>query len=251
MRDRNRELVAYAYIHEYRNGCLNLSWLGLTEIPLELPHDLVELKCDHNMLTSLPPLPPRLKQLDCYENYLISLPPLPSGLERLHCGMNRITKLPTLPSTLTSLFCQLNPLTIIPSLPSELGVLDCNSITDLTSLPPLPSKLTHLYCNNTPITTLPKLPSSLAQLYCSNTNITNLPELPRNVKCLDVYGCKHLKTLPESILSITFIRMGLNPLIPVTNPSEVYNDWIVRINEQTRCQKRCHMIAEELLSHPR
>jgi Leucine-rich repeat (LRR) protein len=136
-----RMKLALKRIADIHDGRLDLSYLGLTELP-PLPPTLLVLDCTGNALTELPQLGSEgtsstLKRLHCTGNALTSLPPLPSTLKYLYCGFNQLTELPQLPSTLVKLYCGNNQLTSLPSLPSTLKELDCgfNMLTKLPSLP--------------------------------------------------------------------------------------------------------------------
>jgi Leucine-rich repeat (LRR) protein len=125
--------IALERIANMRNGELDLSNLGLTELPplvFEDPSILRHLYCGHNQLTSLPQLPSTLVSLYCMGNQLTHLPPLPPMLAGLNCVDNQLTSLPQLgsegtPSTLVHLNCKGNQLTELPQLPSTLKYLNC------------------------------------------------------------------------------------------------------------------------------
>jgi len=104
---------------------------------LEAFDNLIELYCDNNQLTSLPPLPASLGSLYCGINQLTTLPPLPSSLTILDCGYNQLTALPPLPSSLESLWCDHNQITSLPPLPAVLGSLVIHGNPGISCLPPL------------------------------------------------------------------------------------------------------------------
>jgi len=143
-------------VRNWTSGLLDLSWLGLTELP-ELPVRLQDLYCQGNLLTRLPDiLPASLTTLCCNNNQLTRLPDtLPTGLTELDCSHNRLTRLPdTLPAGLTLLCCSNNQLTTLHDT--------------------LPTGLIVLYCSHNHLTTLPNsLPTTLA-LFCCEYN--NFPE---------------------------------------------------------------------------
>ena len=128
--------IAIQRILNRKEGLLNLSNLGLTELP-PLPVDLTELWCSGNKLTSLPNLPVGLTKLLCHENQLTSLPNLPIGLTKLWCHENQLTSLPRLPASLTVLICWNNMLESLPGFPLGLIQLDFsnNPVRDLLPLP--------------------------------------------------------------------------------------------------------------------
>jgi Leucine-rich repeat (LRR) protein len=82
-------------IRNWRSGMLDLSYLGLTELP-EIPAGVTELDCKINQLTSLPDtLPSGLIELSCDYNQLTTLPDtLPTGLRMLICNFNQLLSLP-------------------------------------------------------------------------------------------------------------------------------------------------------------
>lgn len=167
--------IALQRVQQCINGRLDLSKLGLTELPV-LPDDLIMLRCDSNELTSLPVLPSSLLVLHCHSNQLTSLPELPPFLESLSCSHNPITSLPLLPSSLIQLVCIRNHLTFLPPLPPTLTEL-CFDDNNITHLPTLPPHLTSLSCCQNQLTFLPFLPS-LHSLFCFANPLETMPELP-------------------------------------------------------------------------
>ena len=140
---------------------------GLTVLP-SLRHDLIELRCYGNCLTTLvndeqskeeKHLPNTLKKLYCTKNMLISLPKLPENLKDLECGNNRLITLESkagdkLPNSLTRIHCPHNRLTKLPE--------------------HLPTSLKYLYCWNNYLTTLPKqLPELVDFWYYNNLFLYN------------------------------------------------------------------------------
>ena len=79
------EIIADWYVGD----ALNLSSLGLTELP-PIPHNVEWLYCDNNALIELPPLPPALVVLNCRGNAITQLPRLPLTLASLARGINPI-----------------------------------------------------------------------------------------------------------------------------------------------------------------
>lgn len=96
----------------------------LTRLP-PLPDTVSILRCDTNLLHSLPrPLPRLLITLQCSNNELLYLPPLPSGLQLLCCENNQIRELPTLlPEGLINLLASNNNIKVIPRLPRSLSFM--------------------------------------------------------------------------------------------------------------------------------
>ena len=93
-----------------RQSMLDLSNLGLTSLPENLPPHLIEFNCSRNMLTALPEVMPKgLRVLECMENFLILLPKVqPPKLMVLKCYENYIIWLPELSTNLRVIDCSEN-----------------------------------------------------------------------------------------------------------------------------------------------
>jgi uncharacterized repeat protein (TIGR01451 family) len=148
------------------------------------------LNCGHNLLTSLPTLPPSLDYLICNNNQLTNLPVLPPTVQVLVCSDNQITNLPTLPIILRELICNNNQLTTLPALPTPLWNLECFN-NQLTSLPSFPPALIWVKCNNNPIACLPDL-----------KNVTELSFDSTLINCLPSYGFLTFSSPPLSSIPI-------------------------------------------------
>ncbi len=159
----------------------NLNYLdcghNLLDTLPNLPPSLVNLYCDNNQLTSILSLPASLTDISCTNNQLTSLPALPGSLANLYCDNNLLNNLPTLPTSLIQLYCSSNQLANLTALPASLTQLDCN-YNQLISLPTLPTTLSYFSCFNNQLTSLPNLPDSLKTIDCSYNQLTNLPSLP-------------------------------------------------------------------------
>lgn len=157
----------------------------------------------HNLVTSLPALPPALTFLDCSFNIISSLPVLPASLRILECNNNQLTYLPTLPDSLKSLYCSNNLLTSLPALPVNLFTLKGNN-NQLTNLPTLPISLRDLHCDWNQLTSLPTLPISLRNLTCDLNQLTSLPVLPNSLTSVSCVGNQltNLPTLPNSLTNL-------------------------------------------------
>ena len=241
-----------------------LSISGITGV--EYFDNLSYLKCNGNLIDSLPRLPSTLIYLNCNDNQLTNLPTLPLSLEVLECRNNQITYLPQLPSALSRLICNINQLSYLPSLPNALTYLDC-SYNQLTSLPPLPNNLITLYtgnnqlssitavpsslrvfsvglnpisiipplpnellildCDSILITNLPNpLPDSLVAMHCGANQLTSLPTLPNNLLIL---GCQHnlLSSLPAIPPSLSQLFCSYNNLASIPLvPNQMYAFYI-------------------------
>ena len=89
-------------------NCINLRHRYLSELPdLSRFHSLKTLYCDHNSLTSLPPLP-GVKRLYCERNELVRLPSI--DLDILWCNENKLTTLPNGRKPMSQFNCYGNPI---------------------------------------------------------------------------------------------------------------------------------------------
>src|ERR1700712_557758 len=110
--EKNEALSRIIQCSEGKNTCLDLSELGLLDLPNYLPEHIEELKLSWNLLFTLPSMPPSLKVLNVSNNILTCLPEnLPDGLEELNSSHNRLKLLPErLPATLENLKLRCNVL---------------------------------------------------------------------------------------------------------------------------------------------
>ena len=86
----------------------------LIQLPSPLPDKLIELYCQFNQLTFLPPLNINLEILHCSHNQITQLPRLNTKLERLFCDFNQIQYLPHLPQSLQKIHCIYNKIAYLP-----------------------------------------------------------------------------------------------------------------------------------------
>lgn len=196
-----------------RQSMLDLSNLGLTSLPENLPPHLIEFNCSRNVLTALPEVmpkglrvlecmenflillpkvqPPKLMVLKCYENYIIWLPELSTNLRVINCSENFLQFLPpSMPQYLYKLSCAGNNINSIPDEMQEnltrLKVFDCSS-NDLISSPRLPPKLIIYYCGENKFKTVQvPQPQSLKVFDCNGNpwDKDNLPTLLKAVEGL-------------------------------------------------------------------
>ena len=262
--------IALERISNCVNGELDLSRLGLTELP-PIPEGITSLRCSHNPLTSLPRLPSTLEMLYCSYNQLTSLPELPPSLEYLQCSNNELTGLPELPPSLYTLYCNINRLSSLPELPPSLRILRCYN-NELTSLPTLPPIMVSINCYCNPLTTLPTLPLQLEELTCFTCRLTSLPTLPTNLRRLNCLG-NPLETLPElpSTLDVLKYELPIHYEMDWEIQEEIQHggqmiqdgmwpDMVAAVNgmivraaayanqeSKTRCMERCSLYKEEIM----
>lgn len=91
---------------------LNLSGLGLSTLPQNLPPHLMLLDVAGNKLTTLPALPKKLKALIANHNLLQTITGLPEDLIVLNLCKNMLTEMKALPRNLVYLNLSHNPMTI-------------------------------------------------------------------------------------------------------------------------------------------
>ena len=178
-----------------RRSMLNLSNLGLTSLPENLPPHLIEFYCSKNVLTALPKVMPKwLLVLDCTDNFLILLPKVqPSKLMVLNCYDNCIIWLPELSTNLRVINCSENFLQFLPpSMPQYLYKLSCAG-NNIHSIPDeMLENLTRLKvfdCSSNDLISSPRLPPKLIIYYCGENNFktVQVPQ-PQSLKVFDCNG---------------------------------------------------------------
>ncbi|HGY8238714.1 TPA: hypothetical protein ACNTCU_002248, partial [Escherichia coli] len=178
-----------------RRSMLNLSNLGLTSLPENLPPHLIEFYCSKNVLTALPKVMPKwLLVLDCTDNVLILLPKVqPSKLMVLNCYDNCIIWLPELSTNLRVINCSANFLQFLPpSMPQYLYKLSCAG-NNIHSIPDeMLENLTRLKvfdCSSNDLISSPRLPPKLIIYYCGENNFktVQVPQ-PQSLKVFDCNG---------------------------------------------------------------
>jgi internalin A len=222
---------------------LDLSNLGLTELPIELfqLYHLQMLSLSGNRLTSLPPQIGQLsllQELSLFENQLTSLPPQIgqlSLLQELTLHKNQLTSLPPQIGQLS----QLEKLSLyenqLASLPPQIGQLSCLqklylNNNQLTSLPPelgQLSSLHELYLNRNQLASLPLQIGQLSQLEKLSLYENQLASLPPQIgqlSCLQklYLNNNQLTSLPTELGQLSLLRelsLSGNPLIQL--PSEI------------------------------
>ena len=204
-----------------RQSMLDLSNLGLTSLPENLPPHLIEFNCSRNVLTALPEVmpkglrvlecmenflillpkvqPPKLMVLKCYENYIIWLPELSTNLRVINCSENFLEFLPpSMPQYLYKLSCAGNNINSIPDEVLEnltrLKVFDCSS-NDLISSPRLPPKLIIYYCGENQFKTVPVPQPRSLKVFSCNGNPWDKDNLPTLLKAVE--GLKNLEGLED------------------------------------------------------
>lgn len=130
------------------NGKLDLSDMGLTEIPKDLPVGLITiLKLTCNNITKLENIPESVLHLHAEYNGITTVGDLPTGLLSLYVCRNKIEYLDHLPSKLTKLFLSKNRLkSITLGNIKQLSHLDIRDNENI-DVDVLPETLRYLYCD--------------------------------------------------------------------------------------------------------
>ncbi|HDQ0001319.1 TPA: hypothetical protein P7Q73_000890 [Escherichia coli] len=194
-----------------RQSMLDLSNLGLTSLPENLPPHLIEFNCSRNVLTALPEVMPKgLRVLECMENFLILLPKVqPPKLMVLKCYENYIIWLPELSTNLRVINCSENFLQFLPpSMPQYLYKLSCagnniNSIPDevLENL----TRLKVFDCNGNPWDkdNLPTLLKAVEGLK-NQQGLEDLLDFLRKEGQIDLEGLEELEDL-DDLMDLEFL----------------------------------------------
>ncbi|HXU28533.1 MAG TPA: T9SS type A sorting domain-containing protein, partial [Bacteroidia bacterium] len=205
----------------------------LSSLPPLSTTNLVYLNCRYNNIISFPaPFPGTLEQLDCSHNKLTNLPSI-SYLQYLDCSYNNLNSLCTTMYGIQYLFCDSNHLTSLPVLPNTLVNLDCG-LNQLTSLPALPNSLGALGCYSNSLTSLPTLPDSLQFLSCSYNNISCMPNFPGTLTDSMQF---YIDPNPYTCLPNYVTAMGVTdlakPLCTAGNPNGCFIAGIEKTNFKT------------------
>jgi Leucine-rich repeat (LRR) protein len=229
---------------------LNLSHLGLTDLPSCFPAHIEELDVSTNGLLALPDgLPPFLKGLKTNNNNLRSLPAeLPDSIERLSASNNQLMKLPaTLPRALRCLDLSHNRIARLPAqLPVNLKVLtiEGNRLASLSDR--LPVRLEKINVNYNKLARLPgRLPDGLRILQAKVNRLERLPEkMPSGLRFIHV-DQNRIRELPAKLPpALEELRIRFNRLksVPGSWPPNLRHA-LFRANKITR-------IPEEIFSMP-
>jgi Leucine-rich repeat (LRR) protein len=123
------------------------------------------LYIDHNLLTSLPPLPSGLLSLRCDNNQFTALPnPLPNGLTELWCFGNPLSSLPPLPGSLTILRTDAGLISCSPNA----GLSVSNAAGAIISLPLCPP----VFCTPTIVASPTYTAPSITQCIGASARLT-------------------------------------------------------------------------------
>jgi internalin A len=203
---------------------LNLSGIGLSELPLEIGQliNLISLDLSSNILTTFPETIRELTSLtslNLSHNQLTDLPESIgelTGLTSLDLSHNQLTDLPESIrelTNLTSLNLWNNKLALVPQLIAKLTRLTFLNLSynQLTDLPESIGELTSLTCLNLSINQLTDLPESMGELTSLtslNLSYNQLIALPKSIAKLISLTSLNLKrnqlnVLPESIAKLT------------------------------------------------
>ena len=178
---------------------LNLSALGLTEIPVEVAKLtwLTSFECSNNQITDLAAIQHliHLTSINCSDNYITDLTPIQhlTHLTVIYCSYNQITDLTPIQHLihLTEIDCERNQITDLTPIQhlTKLISINCsrNQITDLTHIQYL-TKLTEINCSGNQITDLTPIQhlTKLTSIDCRNNQITGLTPIQHLTKLTSI-----------------------------------------------------------------
>lgn len=138
------------------NGTVDISFKGLTEIPVQFGVVKGDFNCSNNKLESLAGAPQSVGvSFFCHSNRLASLAGGPDYVGKAYvCKGNRLTSLEGSPQAINGSFdCSNNDMTSLEGGPRSVsGSFDCsgNKLETLEGIPIYVEMV--LYCNNNPLT---------------------------------------------------------------------------------------------------
>lgn len=214
--------------------------VGIIESIINVPENLEELNCSHNIISCLDQLNYGLVKLICSYNKITKLNNLPNTLEYIDCSHNNIVYLDMISEGLKYLNCSYCKLIKLEDLPESLEILICNH-NNIVSIDSLPKSLTQLDCNNNQIWGLTSLPAKLFKLNCAHNqiktfvNLDGLNELEYVVLShnkisgigLDLSKCTSLKILNcsyNNIHHLPKLSNNLEELYINNNPLNLINE---------------------------
>lgn len=163
------EIILKERLDEIQNTpkkTLDISNLGLKELPANLPDKIKRLNCSGNPLISINKLPSSLKILHCCNTFIRQLDNIPDGLIKLYCINTHIMSLNNLPNSLKVLVAdECSNIQAITFLPSSLQVLSLEK-TSIKSIKYFPSTLRKLFLRKTNLEYVPEIPNGVVQMYC-------------------------------------------------------------------------------------
>ncbi|MBD2636609.1 leucine-rich repeat domain-containing protein [Limnothrix sp. FACHB-881] len=218
---------------------LDLSELGLTELPIELfslTH-LEELWLDNNQLTSIPEAIAQLQnlqQLWLDNNQLTSIPKAIAqlqNLQQLYLHNNQLTSIPEAIAQLQNLQTLVltnNQLTTIPEAITQLQNLqqlwlDNNQLTSIPEAIAQLQNLQTLWLDNNQLTSIPESIAQLQNLQIlslRDNQITSIPEVIAQLQNLQTLNLSNnqITSIPESIAqlqSLQILWIGNNQLTKI------------------------------------
>jgi len=197
---------------------LNVDSLEISSLDgLQHFHDLINLNCVANNLSTLPELPSQIEYINCQWNQIDTLPNFPESLKNFDGRHNLITVVPELPNTMEVLRVCFNEVTTIPELPDSLKILFCAyNYEQLTYLPDFPDHLEEVLCFDNEIEQISDIPETMYKFMMQNNSITQIPNIPEGV----------------NILNLT------------NNPIECVNDYPEQFEEQLGIYPPCSFLDE-------
>ncbi len=219
MEEARRRIRRWKKQHNPRKW-LNLSGLGLTELP-QIPSKVRRLNCSSNCLVAfMNTLPIGLKQLRCGYNAFQTFDRLPPQLKTLNCAWSRgMNLLDLLPDSIECIIAeQCERLISIHSLPSQLKYLNLSCTYSLEKIGMFPSNLEVCTIVESNLEQLPSFPPKLKLFTCEQSYIKVLPPLPNTLEYLSIFG-NNLQILPILSGSLRYLDVRCNLQLSLENVS--------------------------------
>ena len=167
---------------------LDFSYNKLTNIPDNLPENMVAMNISNNSIKYVPKLPETMKFINCSHNTIKWFDQEMPNLMKLDLSYNHIYyfRFDRLPSHLKHINLKANQLEVINGeFPENLEYLNISD-NRLKEIPELPNNLKHLDVSENKLEKLPDFKESLVSIICNNNNIEKLVMTKKQFHKLDL-----------------------------------------------------------------
>ena len=205
---------------------LDFSYNKLTNIPDNLPENMVAMNISNNSIKYVPKLPETMKFINCSHNTIKWFDQEMPNLMKLDLSYNHIYyfRFDRLPSHLKHINLKANQLEVINGeFPENLEYLNISD-NRLKEIPELPNNLKHLDVSENKLEKLPDFKESLVSIICNNNNIEKLHESLVNCKNLEKLNYENNENIEISFELLDFIENRFHEISSKSKKIETKDD---------------------------